>query len=73
MCQGFSHNSRFLHNFAMAKLATSSIKDKEDLPSSEEDVVCMATWKVSSERRIGIIDEQHAHGSEFTMPFVNNL
>ena len=34
MCQGFSHFSGFLHDFVLAKLATSSMRVNDDLRGS---------------------------------------
>ena len=52
MCQGFSHFSGVLHNFVMAKLATSSIlrvevfdKRSEDMDTTYLSKKAMTSWE----------------------------
>ena len=53
MCQGFSHFSGFLHHFVLAKLATSSIRVKFCLASSQNYVPLLGM--VLPKNRVGVI------------------
>ena len=60
MCQGFSHFSVFLHHFVMAKLATNTIRVKQDNAKKLKMTPNLKCW-YSSDRTLQELPNEHQH------------